>query len=123
LDRARITIGDISLEAELFQTPTSLKVIKALPIESEANRWGDEVYFDTGVEAEIEEDAKDVFDVGDICYWPKGNAIAIFFGPTPVSTRTECRAYEPVNLIGRIKGDVGALKQVKNGDAVRVELA
>jgi hypothetical protein len=123
LDRIRITVGDISLEAELLQTATSSKIVEALPLESKANRWGDEVYFGTPVEAEREEDATDVLDVGDVCYWPRGRAIAIFFGPTPISRGTECRAYEPVNLIGKIRGDAKSLKQVKDGDVIRVELA
>jgi hypothetical protein len=123
MGRIRITMGGISLEAELFITPTSSKIIEVLPIESKANSWGDEVYFNSPVKAEREMDAKDILDVGDVCYWPRGKAIAIFFGPTPASKESECRAYEPVNLIGRIKGDTSVLKQVKNGDAVRVELA
>ncbi len=119
--RVRITIGDIELEGELFDTPTARKVYRSLPLESEVNRWGDEVYFYVPVEAELEEDAREEQEVGNICFWCAGRAIAIFFGPTPVSISGEPRAVEPVNLIGRVTGDVSVLRKAKDGDRVRVE--
>ncbi len=121
--KVRITVGEVELEGELFDTPTARKVYESLPLASRANRWGDEVYFSVPVEAELEEDAKEEQEVGNICFWCAGRAIAIFFGPTPASIAGEPRAIEPVNLIGRVIGDARALKNVKDGDSVRVEKA
>ena len=121
--KVRITVGEVELEGELFDTPTARKVYESLPLASRANRWGDEVYFSVPVEAELEEDAKEEQEVGNICFWCAGRAIAIFFGPTPASIAGEPRAIEPVNLIGKVIGDARALKKVKDGDSVRIEKA
>ena len=41
-----ISVGNVSLEAEMLDTPTAKKILEALPFESSANVWGDEIYFD-----------------------------------------------------------------------------
>jgi hypothetical protein len=119
--RVRLTIGGVEVEGELYDTPTARRVYAALPLESEARRWGDEVYFYVPVEAELEEDAREEQEVGNICFWCAGRAVAIFFGPTPASVAGEPRAVEPVNLIGRVRGNADALRGVREGDRVRVE--
>jgi len=119
--KIKIIVDSIELTGELFNTPTARKVLESLPLESDVNRWGDEIYFYVPVDAELEEEAKDIQEVGNICFWTTGKAIAIFFGPTPVSKGKEPRAYEPVNLIGRITDDVSVLRKTKDGDKVRVE--
>jgi hypothetical protein len=121
--KIKIAIDGIELVAQLFQTPTSERVYHALPLESVVNRWGDEVYFHVPVEAELEEGATDVQEVGNICFWTSGRAVAIFFGPTPVSQGDEPRAYEAVNLIGKVEGDARVLEETRTGDRVRVEKA
>jgi uncharacterized protein len=65
-------------------------------------------------------DAKQEVDVGDLGFWPVGDAFCIFFGKTPVSINEKPRAYSPVNVFGRIKGDVTILKKVSNGDQIKV---
>ncbi|NOZ59394.1 MAG: hypothetical protein GXO66_07470, partial [Euryarchaeota archaeon] len=70
--KVRLTIGEVELEGELYDTPTARRVYAALPLESEARRWGDEVYFHVPVEAELEEDAKEEQEVGNICFWCAG---------------------------------------------------
>jgi hypothetical protein len=111
------------LEAELLHTPTSRALLDALPIESRANTWGDEVYFEIAVEAELEPDAREVVDPGTVCFWIQGSSLALPFGPTPVSKGSECRLVTRVNVLGRIVGDAKALKSVKSGARIRVELA
>ena len=102
-------------------TDTTRELLSALPFESSANRWGDEVYFQTPVEAPIEGDARAVMSVGEVAYWPDGGALAMFFGRTPVSTDDRPRAYSPCNIVGVIEGDPAALKHVATGAKVRVE--
>lgn len=104
-------------------TETTRELISALPFEARANRWGDEVYFDTPVRTPIEGDARAVMSVGEVAYWPDGGALALFFGRTPVSTDDRPRAYSPCNLVGRIEGDPAALKRVQAGAKLRVESA
>lgn len=118
-----ITSGSVSLEAELNDKPTAQQVWEALPIDGRANTWGDEVYFEIPVSAGSEPDARADVEVGELAYWPMGSAFCIFFGPTPVSTGSQPRAYSPVNILGRIMGDATRFRAVRNGDAMRIEQA
>jgi len=96
-------------------------VVKALPIESIAERWGDEVYFSTPVSVD-EENAVPTVEKGTIAYWPPGNAICIFWGPTPASrSPDEIRPASPVNVIGRIVGDPTIFSKVRDGERIRIE--
>jgi len=118
-----ISAGDVSMEAEIYDTPTGKAILTALPIEAAANVWGDEIYFDIPVMLDSEPDAKETVAVGDLGYWPVGSAFCIFFGPTPVSQGEVPRAYSPVNVFGRIIGDARTFKQTKAGSLVRVAQA
>jgi hypothetical protein len=94
---------------------------EALPIKGNANIWGDEIYFEIPVNTAQEIDAKTDVEVGTLAYWPVGHAFCIFYGPTPVSSGTQPRAYSPVNILGHIVDDVEILKGVKPGTKVRIE--
>jgi len=102
----------------LNDSSTAQSIIAALPVDSRANTWGEEVYFEIPVSAEADADARTVVDAGDICFWPPGHAIAIAFGPTPISTGDECRLASPCNVLGRIDGDPRVLASVQSGDAI-----
>ncbi len=112
-----------SLTAWLDATPTAAKLLSALPCESSANTWGEEVYFSVPVKAKLEADAKQVVDPGTVCFWVEGNSLALPFGPTPASKGNECRLAARVNLLGKIEGDPRALSSVRDGDTIRVEKA
>src|SRR5262249_42714723 len=99
-----IRCGGVFLTAELDDCDTARKVAAALPITSEAGRWGDEVYFEIPVAARLAADARDVMQPGEIAYWPPGRAFCIFWGRTPSSRGTEIRAASAVNPIGRVTG-------------------
>ena len=116
----RIEAGGVSVEAKLNDTPTARRVAEALPIDGIVNRWGEEVYFQIPVSAALEPGAKADVAVGDIGYWPTGEAFCIFFGPTPASSGPAPRAASPVNLIGRVAGDATVLSTVPEGAAVRI---
>ena len=118
--RINISVENLSVEAEMLDTPTGQKILEALPIESSANVWGDEIYFDIPLRLEQEPEARAEVEVGDLAYWPAGPAFCIFFGPTPVSTGERPRAYSPVNVFGRILGDAKQFKGVASGATVRV---
>ena len=114
-----ITAGGVEATAVLNTSATADKVWEALPIAASGNIWGDEIYFRTPIDVE-EEDAREVVEMGDVAFWPPGNALCLFFGPTPASRGDEIRPASPVNVVGRIEGDPTVFKQVKPGANVTV---
>jgi len=121
--RLVIAAGNISLPAELNDTPTARQVWEALPIEGTASTWGDEIYFAIPVVAAEEPEARADVAVGELGYWPPGHAFCIFFGPTPASTGQAPRAYSPVNILGRVLGDATRWRAVRAGTRVRLARA
>jgi hypothetical protein len=120
MPRIRFDFGSLTLDAELLDTPTAKAVAAALPIESSALTWGEEVYFDVPVRVKRETDARAVVTPGEIAYWPEGPAIAIGFGRTPVSRGDEIRLASPINVFARALSDVKALKAVRAGTKIKV---
>ncbi len=115
-----ISAGGVEVVARIDDSPTADMVWDALPIRASASTWGDEIYFRTPVRAD-EEDAVETVDMGAVAYWPPGQAICLFFGPTPMSVGDEIRPASPVNVFGSIEGDPTALKSVSSGEQVVVE--
>src|SRR6516162_613485 len=118
----RFDFGTLTLEAELFDTPTAQAIAAALPVQARVKTWGEEVYFDVPVSIGREEDARAVVTPGEIAYWPDGPAIAIGFGRTPVSRGDECRLASPCNVFARATSDVKALAKVRAGAKIRISL-
>ena len=121
--KINMSVGNLSLEAEMLDTPTAIKILEALPFEGSANVWGDEIYFDIPLRLEQEPDARADVEIGDLAYWPAGPAFCIFFGPTPVSTGDQPRAYSPVNVFGRVLGDAKQFKGISNGAKIKINRA
>lgn len=120
MNKIHIQFENFSLPARLNDTPTAQEVLKQLPIESQVNTWGDEIYFKIPVNMPQEADAREIVEVGELGYWPVGKAFCIFFGPTPVSTDQRPRAYSPVNILGEILGDSQGLRAIKDHDKVKL---
>ena len=121
MKKLKMTIGGVEITAELFDTPTAEAIHQALPFSSSAHTWGEEVYFDTPVRTEPEADARDVVEAGELAFWLAGSAIAIGFGPTPVSQGDEIRLAAPCNIWGRAVDDVRGLIGIPDGDPITVE--
>ena len=103
---------DTCLQGFLYENKTAQKISAALPIRGQGKTWGEEIYFVSKVKAPLE-NPKEVLQAGEIAYWPPLQAICIFFGPTPASQGDEIRAAGPVNVIGRVEGDLDALRSLK----------
>ena len=121
--KIRILTRELKLEAELDDSKTAQLIWDALPIEGENNLWGNEIYFSIPVKTESESGAREVVSLGELGYWPPGNAFCIFFGRTPASRGDEIRAASAVNIIGKILGDPKVLRKAKNGAKITLEKA
>ena len=87
-----IKISDLVLSCRLRQNNTAKKISKLLPLKSIVNTWGDEIYFKIPkINLNIEDNAKDIVNLGEIAFWIEGNSIAIGFGRTPISQLDEIR--------------------------------
>jgi hypothetical protein len=117
----RITAGTVTLDAELNDSRAAAAIAAALPIEAKGQTWGDEIYFDIGL-ALAGEAPREVVDLGDLGYWPPGQAFCIFFGPTPMSRGDEIRPASPVEIVGRVVGNARAFKRARAGSRVRIEV-
>jgi hypothetical protein len=117
----RIHIKHIVLDAELFDTKTAKAVVDTLPIETAPEKWGDEFYFEIPVHLPLDETATDTVKIGDIGYWPPGNALAIFFGPTPISRGPDPVPASAVNIVGKISGDATILREATGARTIKIE--
>ena len=121
MTQIKIEFENISIDAVLNNSETANKIKKILPLSNSVNTWGDEIYFSIGVnDGEI--DSKEVVELGDLGYWPPGNAFCLFFGLTPASEGDKIMPASPVNIIGKILGDLEILKSIKSGEKVSVKL-
>ncbi|BCV21830.1 hypothetical protein hamaS1_18990 [Moorella sp. Hama-1] len=116
-----INFNNVTVSAELNDSAAARRIQAALPFSSRVNTWGNEIYFPIPVKAELEQEATDVVEVGDIAYWPPGHSLCLFFGPTPVSHDQEPRAASPVNKVGRISSDINILKDISDGARVEIK--
>ena len=118
--RSIIRIKNFEIIVELNSSKTASLIWDNLPISSNVNTWGEEIYFKANVEVDLDVKAKDVIDFGEIVYWPDGKIIAIGFGKTPISVGQEIRLMEKCNVWGNTKFDLKKLKKVSNGELVSV---
>jgi hypothetical protein len=118
-----ISIGGESVPAELNDSATACEIAGKLPIETGFSTWGDEIYFSIPVKRGAE-NPKVVVEMGELGYWPPGNAFCIFYGATPGSTADHIEPASPVNPIGRVTGDPKVFKALaRKSGKIRLEKA
>lgn len=94
---------EISIELNDSRSPNTFQaILENLPVEINITKWGDELYTDRTPISAVEENAKRQVDYLDVAYWPEGNALCLFYGPTPISKDGQILAYSPVNIVGKI---------------------
>ena len=124
--KIKIILGKNEILAQLNDSETAKKIYDALPIVANANTWGEEIYFEIPVKMQEEQAySRQNMKIGELAYWPQGNAFCIFFGRTPVSINSEPRAISNVNVTGALlsKKDAETFKSVNDGDKIRVDKA
>ncbi|MCX7913193.1 MAG: cyclophilin-like fold protein [Thermodesulfovibrionales bacterium] len=118
-----ICLEEIELKGQLFDTPCAKAIAEKLPIEAIPEEWGDEFYFEIPVTFPLDETSTVEVKVGDIGYWPPGRALAIFFGPTPISRGPDPVPASAVNLVGKIIGDPTILREAKGARKIILKRA
>ena len=119
--RIRISSQNVELTAKLNDSNTSNMIWEALPITGRVQTWGDEIYFPISIYADAEDaTSAEVVDKGAIAYWPPGNALCLFWGPTPASQGDEIRPASAVNVCGKIEGDAQLLDNAPNGAEILI---
>ena len=109
----------VDLELDDKQAPKTVQaILEKLPIEVKINRWGDELYTDSMPVKAKEENAKSLVELMDVAYWPQGQGLCLFFGPTPISKGNEIKPYSPVNVIGKIVSKENIAKRVDDSTSV-----
>ena len=121
----RIVSGSVSIEAALRDdSPSVAALLEALPIESRASTWGEEVYFATPLTLDLEADARQVVEPGTVCFWTEGSSLALPFGRTPLSGADgRPKLAARCNVLGKLLGDPRALAKIRGGAKIRVEAA
>ena len=121
--RLLLQAGTLSLTLELRETPTAKAVYAAAPFEARAQTWGEEIYFSTPVSAQLEADARQVVEPGTVCFWTEGDALALPWGRTPISTDERPKLASRCNVIGTLVGDPKTLGRIKAGEKITVSKA
>jgi hypothetical protein len=117
--KIRIIAGAVEATAELNNTRTAQAIWEALPVKGRVNLWGDEIYFSIPLRLKLEA-GQELVGIGDLGYWPDGNAFCIFFGPTPVSQRGEIRPASQVTVFGKVISDATIFKKVDTGTKITI---
>lgn len=112
--------GEFKIDAQLNESPTSKILYEQLPLNGVSQVWGDEIYFSTSINMENDEWSQETVELGDIAFWPPGNAVCLFFGETPISAPGEIRPASPTNIMGKLVGDLSLLKNISGGTEVEV---
>lgn len=99
-------------------SPAAQAIIQSLPLESTVCKWGDEIYFETGIKASTQGQTKQV-EIGDIAYWPEGRSLCVFFGPTLASVNAKPVPASPVVVVGKTLTSPEDLRGIKVGEKIK----
>ena len=120
MNSIKLKFSNYTLNIKLRSTNTANAIKNILPFKSIVKTWGDEIYFEIPIEKNIdlESDAKDVINLGEVDYWIDGKSIAIGYGKTPISQNNEIRLAAKTNIWGDAVLDVKELRKIRDGDEI-----
>ncbi len=113
--------GGVKATCVLGEIPELEKLVEKSPFKSEANRWGEEIYFELPIKLRLRGE-RTLMEIGEVAYWPEGNSLCLFFGPTPVSKGDKPVAYSDVKPLGRVTEGLENLGKVEDGEEVTVRV-
>ena len=105
---------------ELNDSTTADALYLALPLEREINVWGGEMYFEVPVHDKLVNGRK-VMEVGEVAFWPEGEAFCIFFGRTPASKGEAPEAYSPVTPLGKVVTNLDKLEELADRTTITLD--
>ena len=108
-------------EVNLRDTETARLISKSVPINSKIQMWGEEIFFNTNLQVALENDAKEVMQLGELAFWTEGSAIAIGYGKTPVSINQEIRLIGPCNVWADCSFKKSDFDNIKSGDKISLD--
>ena len=96
-----------------YKAPLTVEAIhRALPSSQRISVWQEaEIYFTIGIKKGLEKGTFDV-EVGDIAYWPMGDALCIFY--------KKIKPYSKVNILGKITKGLELIEKAKNGMRISI---
>ena len=117
-----LKFSSYTINIKLRSTKTANAIKNILPFKSIVKTWGEEIYFEIPIEEslDLENDAKDIINVGEIAYWVEGKCIAIGYGKTPISKGNEIKLATRTNIWGDALLNIKELSKIKDGDEVVV---
>ena len=110
---------NVGFYVQFNDTPTANDIIKGLPIEGIVSKWGDEIYFKTGIDAAGDGRTTDL-NVGDVAYWPEGQCLCMFYGPTQAITELKPVPASPVIIVGKTMASPDELREIHEGERISV---
>ena len=117
-----LKFSSYTINIKLRSNKTASAIKNILPFKSIVKTWGEEIYFEIPIEEslDLENDAKDIINVGEIAYWIEGKCIAIGYGKTPISKGNEIKLAARTNIWGDSLLNIKELNKIKDGDEVVV---
>ena len=113
MKKALIKVGTYKIKIDFLNTHTAKVIYSKLPIVGNIIFWGNEVYFYTDLKIKVEEEARQIIEKGELAYWPQGDAIAIGYGPTPISKNQEIRLASSCNIWATTEFELEKLNSLK----------
>ena len=105
--------------AELDGSDISNEIWLSLPFSADINMLGGQLYFEMPLDTKVRGNSN-IFEKGDIAYWPEADALCIFSGPTPLSTDERPVTAFLMKRIGHVTDDCSDME--RSGDRTRITL-
>ena len=117
-----LKFSSYTINIKLRSNKTASAIKNILPFKSIVKTWGEEIYFEIPIEESLglENDAKDIINIGEIAFWIEGKCIAIGYGKTPISKGNEIKLAARTNIWGNALLNIKELNKIKDGDEVVV---